>query len=88
MTSPCVEQALGRGGLYPVARRVPAFGQAVEHLVGGVAVGERPVVARVGENFRLGLVHAAIGKFMVAADMVEMRVAGDAERCRSLTSGT
>ena len=68
------QQALGRGGLYPVAGCFPVLGQAVEHLVGGVAISQCPVVAGVCENFRLSLVHAAIGKFMVAADVIEMGV--------------
>ena len=41
------QQALGRSRLYLVARCVPTFWQAVEHVVGGVAVSQRPVVARV-----------------------------------------
>ena len=77
------EQTAGRGGLNTVARRVPAIRHAVEHLVGRVAVGERPFVARIGEDGRFGPVHAAVRKFVMAADMIEMRVAGDADE-RSL----
>ncbi len=54
-------------------------GMPIEHLVGGVAVGERPFVARIGEDCGFGPVHAAVGEFVMAADMVEMRVAGDAD---------
>src|SRR5690606_38542266 len=72
------QDASGGRCLDAVARRVPALRRDDEHLVGGVAVGERPVVARIGEDRRLRPVHAAVRKFVVAAYVVEMRVAGDA----------
>ncbi len=46
--------------------------------VGRVAVGDRPFIARIGEDFCFGRMHAAVRKFVMAADMVEMRVAGHA----------
>ena len=57
----------------------PSLGQSVEHVVGGVAVGERRLVARVGQDVGFGGMHAAIREFVVAADMIEMGVAGDAD---------
>ena len=74
-----LEQAAGWGGQDTVARRVPALGHAIEHLPIGVAVGDRPFVARVGEDFRFSGMHAAVRKFVMAADMIEMRVAGDTD---------
>ena len=78
----------GRRGVDPVGRRVPAFRPAIEHLLGRVAVGERPVIARIGEDMGFGAMHAAVGEIVMAADVIEMRVARDAERDRSLTIAT
>jgi hypothetical protein len=72
------QQAAGWRRQNAVARRVPAFRYAVEHLVIRIAVSDGPFIARIGENFGLGRVHAAVRKFVVTTDMVEMRVAGDA----------
>jgi hypothetical protein len=74
-----LEQPVGRSRQDAVARRVPAQRRAIEHLFVGVAVGDGPFVARVGEDCGFGGMHAAVRKFVVTADVVEMRMAGDAD---------
>ena len=61
MTSPCSRmRPAGAGGIRYFDASQPSR-HAVEHLVGRVAVGERPFVARVGEDVRLGA-HARSGR--------------------------
>src|SRR5262245_25557728 len=61
------------GGSVPAARR------GNEHLIGGVAIGERPVAARIGEDRRLGGFDTAVVAFVMTADVVEMGMARDTD---------
>ncbi len=47
----------------------------MEHFIGSVAISERPPGAWIGENGGFGAVYATLGKFMVAADEIEMGMA-------------
>ena len=70
--------ALGGRRLDFVAGRAPALGLAIEHFLGCVAIRKGEMVFGIGENFCLCTVHTAVGKFVVAADVIEVGVAGDA----------
>lgn len=70
------EDARRRGLLHRVAFRAIGLGrQRVEDLVGDVRIGQRVLPRRVCEKIGFGRMHRAALEFVVAADMVEMRVA-------------
>ena len=71
------EQTLRWCGVNAVTRLVPTLGQAIEHLVRRIAVRERPVIARLRQDRRLGMVNAAAFEFVMATDVIEMGMARD-----------
>src|SRR5215216_1315780 len=75
-----LEQPLRRCRLHPVFPGIPPLRQPIEHFIRRIAVSQRPIIARVGQDRRFGYVHPAFFELMVAADMIEMRVAGDADQ--------
>ena len=70
--------ALGGSRLDLVAGCAPALGQAIKHFLGCVAIRKGQMVLGAGEDFCLRTVHTAVGKFVVATDVIEMGMAGDA----------
>ena len=74
------EKTLRRRRLDPVALRLPSSGEAIEHLFRRIFAGQREVIARIGKDCSFGRMHAAMSEFVMAAYMIEMRVAGDAEQ--------
>ena len=73
-----LQQLRRRGGRYPVALRgVGLRRQAIENVIGDIGIGKRGVRRWIGQDLRLGRVHRAGFKLIMAADVIEMRVAGD-----------
>src|SRR5688500_12396530 len=75
-----IEQTSRRCRSYTIVSRAPSRRQPVEHFIPRIPIGKRPFIARIGQNFSLRPVNVPCRKFMVAADMIEMRMAGDADK--------
>ncbi len=73
------QDAVRRRRQDPVTSALPALRQPVEHLIGRIAVGQGGFIARIGEDVRLGPMHAAVGELVMAADVIEVGVARDAD---------
>src|SRR6188474_2620416 len=68
----------GRGG-YAVGGGSPSGWPALEHLIGGISIGERPFPARVGQDLSFRPLDATIVELVMGADVIEMGVAGDTD---------